>query len=185
MYQSQAPTVPLVTVHNSNEENLNKAGLAVPSLGITWRDTAYAGFENISLIGTKDMVDPRKGTPVFSQDAYTQTFPKLVWERSVKPEGEKEVSREVEAATKESGFTDEGQKLTHSLQAYPTRMNFIHSLLTSNVGAHLFLKSKGIKVDPVMTKPGDFSKIVTDSDFIKVAEEIYKTDPTLAEYKNI
>ncbi len=36
-----------------------------------------------------------------------------------------------------------------------------------------------------MTKPGNFSKIVTDSDFIKVAEEIYKTDPTLAESKNI
>lgn len=187
-YQTQSEA-PLVTVHNLSEENLNKAmdlgGLAVPSLGITKRDTAYADFGDISLIGTKDMVDPRKGTPVFSQDAYTQTFPEPVWEKSVKPEGAKEVSREFEAAAKESGFTDEGQKLTHSLQASPNRQNFIHSLLTSNVGAYLFLKSKGIKVDPVMTKPGNFSKIVTDSDFIKVAEEIYKTDPTLAESKNI
>lgn len=187
--QSKTPTDPLVTVHNLSEENLNKAmdlgGLAVPSLGITKRDTAYADFGDISLIGTKDMVDPRKGTPVFSQDAYTQTFPEPVWEKSVKPEGAKEVSKEFEAAAKESGFADEGQKLTHSLQANPNRKNFIHSLLTSNVGAYLFLKSKGIKVDPVMTKPGNFSKIVTDSDFIKVAEEIYKTDPTLAESKNI
>ncbi|WP_286313402.1 hypothetical protein [Turicimonas muris] len=189
LYQTQAPTEPLVTVHNLSEENLNKAmdlgGLAVPSLGITKRDTAYADFGDISLIGTKDMVDPRKGTPVFSQDAYTQTFPEPVWDKSVKPEGAKEVSREFEAAAKERGFTDEGQKLTHSLQANPNRKNFIHSLLTSNVGAYLFLKSKGIKLDPVMTKPGNFSKIVTDSDFIKVAEEIYKTDPTLAESKNI
>ncbi|WP_289639717.1 hypothetical protein [Turicimonas muris] len=189
LYQTQAPTEPLVTVHNLSEENLNKAmdlgGLAVPSLGITKRDTAYTDFGDISLIGTKDMVDPRKGTPVFSQDAYTQTFPEPVWEKSVKPEGAKEVSREFEAAAKESGFTDEGQKLTHSLQANPNRKNFIHSLLTSNVGAYLFLKSKGIKLDPVMTKPGNFSKIVTDSNFIKVAEEIYKTDPTLAESKNI
>lgn len=187
-YQTQNEA-PLVTVHNLSEENLNKAmdlgGLAVPSLGITKRDTAYADFGDISLIGTKDMVDPRKGTPVFSQDAYTQTFPEPVWEKSVKPEGAKEVSREFEAAAKESGFTDEGQKLTHSLQANPNRKNFIHSLLTSNVGAYLFLKSKGIKLDPVMTKPGNFSKIVTDSNFIKVAEEIYKTDPTLAESKNI
>lgn len=187
-YQTQNEA-PLVTVHNLSEENLNKAmdlgGLAVPSLGITKRDTAYADFGDISLIGTKDMVDPRKGTPVFSQDAYTQTFPEPVWDKSVKPEGAKEVSREFEAAAKESGFTDEGQKLTHSLQANPNRKNFIHSLLTSNVGAYLFLKSKGIKLDPVMTKPGNFSKIVTDSDFIKVAEEIYKTDPTLAESKNI
>lgn len=187
-YQTQSEA-PLVTVHNLSEENLNKAmdlgGLAVPSLGITKRDTAYADFGDISLIGTKDMVDPRKGTPVFSQDAYTQTFPEPVWEKSVKPEGAKEVSREFEAAAKESGFADEGQKLTHSLQANPNRKNFIHSLLTSNVGAYLFLKSKGIKVDPVMTKPANFSKIVTDSDFIKVAEEIYKTDPTLAESKNI
>lgn len=187
-YQTQNEA-PLVTVHNLSEENLNKAmdlgGLAVPSLGITKRDTAYADFGDISLIGTKDMVDPRKGTPVFSQDAYTQTFPAPVWEKSIKPEGAKEVSREFEAGAKESGFTEEGQKLTHSLQANPNRKNFIHSLLTSNVGAYLFLKSKGIKVDPVMTKPGNFSKIVTDSDFIKVAEEIYKADPTLAESKNI
>lgn len=187
-YQTQNEA-PLVTVHNLSEENLNKAmdlgGLAVPSLGITKRDTAYADFGDISLIGTKDMVDPRKGTPVFSQDAYTQTFPEPVWEKSVKPEGAKEVSREFEAAAKESGFTDEEQKLTYSLQASPNRQNFIHSLLTSNVGVYLFLKSKGIKVDPVMTKPGNFSKIVTDSDFIKVAEEIYKTDPTLAESRNI
>ena len=93
MYQTQAPTEPLVTVHNLSEENLNKAmdlgGLAVPSLGITKRDTAYADFGDISLIGTKDMVDPRKGTPVFSQDAYTQTFPEPVWDKSVKPEGAK------------------------------------------------------------------------------------------------
>lgn len=99
-YQTQSEA-PLVTVHNLSEENLNKAmdlgGLAVPSLGITKRDTAYADFGDISLIGTKDMADPRKGTPVFSQDAYTQTFPEPVWEKSVKPEGAKEVSREFEA----------------------------------------------------------------------------------------
>lgn len=137
---------------------MDLGGLAVPSLGITKRDTAYTDFGDISLIGTKDMVDPRKGTPVFSQDAYTQTFPEPVWDKSVKPEGAKEVSREFEAAAKESGFTDEGQKLTHSLQASPNRQNFIHSLLTSNVGAYLFLKSKGIKVDPVMTNPATFQR---------------------------
>lgn len=79
-YQS-APVDPLITVHNISEENLNKSldlgGFAVPSLGITKQRTPYEGFGEITLIGTRDMIDPEKGTPVFSQDAYSKTFPEV------------------------------------------------------------------------------------------------------------
>lgn len=80
-YYQSAPLDPLITVHNISEENLNKSldlgGFAVPSLGITKQRTPYTDFGEISLIGTKDMVDPEKGTPVFSQDAYSKMFPEV------------------------------------------------------------------------------------------------------------
>ena len=81
-YYQSAPLDPLITVHNISEENLNKSldlgGFAAPSLGITKQRTPYEGFGEITLIGTRDMIDPEKGTPVFSQDVYSKMFPDVV-----------------------------------------------------------------------------------------------------------
>lgn len=142
---------PLITVHNISEENLNKSldlgGFAVPSLGITKQRTPYTDFGEISLIGTRDMIDPSKGTPVFSQDAYTQTFPEPVWERSVNEAGAKRFNEQVEAAAKESGFEDDPRRFTYSLRNEPDKNGVIKQLLVSKLGAYMFLKDKGIKVD--------------------------------------
>lgn len=142
---------PLITVHNISEENLNKSldlgGFAAPSLGITKQRTPYSDFGEISLIGTRDMVDPSTGTPVFSQDAYTQTFPEPVWERSVNEAGAKRFNEQVEAAAKESGFEDDPRRFTYSLQNEPDKNGVIKQLLVSKLGAYMFLKDKGIKVD--------------------------------------
>lgn len=81
-YYQSASLDPLITVHNISEENLNKSldlgGFAAPSLGITKQRTPYEGFGEITLIGTRDMIDPEKGTPVFSQDVYSKMFPDVV-----------------------------------------------------------------------------------------------------------
>lgn len=73
----------LVTVHNITGENLQRVnslgGLAMPSLGITKASNVYSGFGEIGLIGTKDMVDPGRGVPVYGADAWTATFPPLTW----------------------------------------------------------------------------------------------------------
>lgn len=148
-YQS-APADPLITVHNISEENLKKSldlgGFAVPSLGITKQRTPYTDFGEISLIGTRDMIDPRKGTPVFSQDAYTQTFPEPVWERSVNEAGAKRFNEQVEAEAKESGFTDDPRRFIYNLKQVPDKDGVVRQLLKSNLGAYMFLKDKGIKV---------------------------------------
>lgn len=142
---------PLITVHNISEENLNKSldlgGFPAPSLGITKQRTPYTDFGEISLIGTRDMIDPSNGTPVFSQDAYTQTFPEPVWERSVNEIGAKRFNEQVEAAAKESGFEDDPRRFTYSLQNQPDKNGVIKQLLVSKLGAYMFLKDKGIKVD--------------------------------------
>ena len=142
---------PLITVHNISEENLNKSldlgGFPAPSLGITKQRTPYTDFGEISLIGTRDMIDPSNGTPVFSQDAYTQTFPEPVWERSVNEIGAKRFNEQVEAAAKESGFEDDPRRFTYSLRSEPDKNGVIKQLLVSKLGAYMFLKDKGIKVD--------------------------------------
>lgn len=142
---------PLITVHNISEENLNKSldlgGFPAPSLGITKQRTPYTDFGEISLIGTRDMIDPSNGTPVFSQDAYTQTFPEPVWERSVNEAGAKRFNEQVEAAAKDSGFEDDPRRFTYSLRSEPDKNGVIKQLLVSKLGAYMFLKDKGIKVD--------------------------------------
>lgn len=151
LYQSATSSDRLVTVHNISEDNLNKAldlgGFAAPSLGITKQTTPYTDFGDISLIGTKDMVDPKTGTPVFSQDAYTQTFPEPVWDRSVNEAGAKRFNEQVEAAAKESGFTDEPRRFIYNLQSAPNKDGVVKNLLISKIGAYMFLKEKGIEVD--------------------------------------
>ena len=82
-YQSAA-TDPLVSVHKISEESLLKAaalgGLPVPSIGITKAESPFHGFGGISLIGTRDMVNPSE-VPVYSRDAYTTRFPATVWDK--------------------------------------------------------------------------------------------------------
>lgn len=71
----------LVAYHNISADGLSKAlklgGLPVPSIAITNKDVEYNNFGDISLVIPKEVVDP-KTTPVFSRDAWTQTFPHIL-----------------------------------------------------------------------------------------------------------
>ena len=68
----------LVAYHNMSADSLSKAlklgGLPVPSVAITKKDIEYNNFGDISLVIPKEVIDP-KVTPIFSRDAWTQTFP--------------------------------------------------------------------------------------------------------------
>lgn len=68
----------LVAYHNMSADSLSKAlklgGLPVPSVAITNKDVEYNNFGDISLVIPKEVIDP-KVTPIFSRDAWTQTFP--------------------------------------------------------------------------------------------------------------
>jgi hypothetical protein len=71
----------LVAMHNIDLGNLAAAiklgGLPVPSIAVTKKQTSYTGFGDATLIMKKDTVDPSK-TPVFSRDAWTGVFPKVI-----------------------------------------------------------------------------------------------------------
>lgn len=80
-YYQTAADKDLVAMHNIDLGNLAAAiklgGLPVPSIAVTKKQTAYTEFGDATLIMKKDTVDPSK-TPVFSRDAWTGVFPKVI-----------------------------------------------------------------------------------------------------------
>lgn len=158
---------PLITVHNISEENLNKSldlgGFPAPSLGITKQRTPYTDFGEISLIGTRDMVDPSRGTPVFSQDAYTARFPQPDWSKSLNTEKAKPLVKEIMEAKKE--VNENGPSGYYYLQYEGDRDKAIKDLLTHASGMYLFIKHKGIPFTPIKQqakKPSFVAGIVSD-----------------------
>lgn len=85
-YYQTAADKDLVVYHNVSTGKLREAiklgGLPMPSLAITKKDIPFGDFGEITLIGDKDMIDPRKSrsNEVFSRDAYTVRKPVVNYE---------------------------------------------------------------------------------------------------------
>lgn len=85
-YYQTAADKDLVVYHNVSTGKLREAiklgGLPMPSLAITKRNIPFGDFGEITLIGDKDMIDPRKSrrNEVFSRDAYTVRKPVVNYE---------------------------------------------------------------------------------------------------------
>lgn len=85
-YYQTAADKDLVVYHNVSTGKLREAiklgGLPMPSLAITKRNIPFGDFGEITLIGNKDMIDPRKSraNEVFSRDAYTVRKPAVNYE---------------------------------------------------------------------------------------------------------
>ena len=146
---------PLVTLHNITENGLMKAarlgGLPAPSLAVSKVESPLQQFGEITLVGTKDLADPKKN-PVFSVDAYTARFPKLDWSKSYKKEEGRELRREIELAQEQVGKDAGDTTVTYYLYYSPNRDEAIEKLSRSAAGAAMFLNHKGVKFNPVMRK---------------------------------
>lgn len=85
-YYQTAADKDLVVYHNVSAGKLREAiklgGLPMPSLAITKRDIPFGDFGEITLIGDKSMIGPRKSrsNEVFSRDAYTVRKPVVNYE---------------------------------------------------------------------------------------------------------
>lgn len=84
LYQAQKKREPnLIIQHSITAEKLKHAmslgGLPVPSLAITRENQGITGFGDITLIGHKDMADPRgyAKTNVFGADVYSPRYPTI------------------------------------------------------------------------------------------------------------
>lgn len=94
----------LVAMHNLSAENVLHAdkigGLAVPSLSIAKQKHPLTGFGEISLVASKDMIDPKRGTnKVFNADVYSPRYPTVHYDLDQKALGE----RQKEGVFKQAG----------------------------------------------------------------------------------
>ena len=89
-YYQTAADKDLFAYHNVSTGKLREAiklgGLPMPSLAITKRDIPFGEFGEITMIGDKDMINPRKSrsNEVFSRDAYTVRKPVVNYEEPAK-----------------------------------------------------------------------------------------------------
>jgi len=97
--QQQQAKEDLIVTHSLTADNLRHAahmgGLAVPSLAVTQKDQALTKFGEITLIGTRDLVDPRRGTRVFGADIYSPRYPTI--HRRVNTTALNDLNRQLEA----------------------------------------------------------------------------------------
>jgi len=84
LYQSEKKRE-LIIQHNMSAENLmhsdRMGGIAAPSLAITKAENSLTGFGEITLIGPKEMADPkwREKPRVFGADIYSPRYPEIVY----------------------------------------------------------------------------------------------------------
>lgn len=80
----------LIAVHNLSEEKLLKSlklgGFPMPSIAITKHDMQHEGYGDISLIFSRDTIDPgrTRDNKVYGGDAWTPKYPRIEYEANYK-----------------------------------------------------------------------------------------------------
>jgi hypothetical protein len=140
----------LVAIHNLSTENLMAAhalgGLPVPSIGVTKAATPFSGFGEISLIGTRDMVDPAD-TPVFSFDAYSVRFPKVLWPKVPTKKAQALIDAMRPHFKK---VRDSYDTIWDEMVNRPDRDKAIHDFIRSDGAKVMYLEEQGKTFEPVM-----------------------------------
>lgn len=74
----------LLIQHNLTAENLlfadRMGGLAVPSVAITKADAPMQNFGEITLLGDRNMADPKRGIKAYGADIYSPRYPEVSYE---------------------------------------------------------------------------------------------------------
>ncbi|NYT44606.1 hypothetical protein H0A64_07170 [Alcaligenaceae bacterium] len=154
LHQSGQPQ--LMAVHNISADNLlfadEMGGLAVPSVGVVTEDAgSVEGFGEITLIGTRPLVDPAQER-VFSSDAYTARFPKPEYGK-VKTKQADQITESIRAIAKE--FDD--RSIVYESFDYmvntPNAAKVLEMWMGSAASRAKFLREQGIDAQPVMSGP--------------------------------
>lgn len=144
-FQSDLDEQPdLVAAHNLTAANLLHAdkmgGIAAPSLAIAKASDGHEGYGEITLIGSKDLVDPQKGANVYAGDIYSARYPTVHY--NIKYESLRKLDKQFAAIAKEMGVTLRDTLDDDALEREGPRA------LENSVGALLaYAKEKGVKVD--------------------------------------
>jgi hypothetical protein len=146
---ARAPGDNLMAIHNLSEENIRftakMGGLASPSVGVV-TDTKgmVEGFGEITLIGSKDLVDPSV-EPVFSSDAYTVRYPSPEWRAPSRADADALYDIAVQAeAIIDGGVPQQTDGLT---TRNPNGGRLVSLWLNSDPIRALYLQQQGQQVD--------------------------------------
>lgn len=150
--QKAAEQRDLIITHNLTAANLLHArkmgGIAVPSLAITKKYSPLTNFGEITLIGDKNLADPKgyAGTKVFGADIYSPRYPNV--ERDIDRKAMDALQKRLRPMAEKVG--DDGLLGTQELQrdGQQTLERSLPMLAT-------FLKERGIEPQIVMRKGMD------------------------------
>ena len=191
-YAQKQDTRNLVAYHNMSADSLSKAlklgGLPVPSVAITNKDVEYNNFGDISLVIPKEVIDP-KTTPIFSRDAWTQTFPYIY--KAWREENASALYDEMLPVLKELN-AEEGQfeALKNPMVMGvddSTSINFVERIFNKEETKYYFLSTIGKAPKIKYAKRKDGSTYI---DSIKLREDVEKklnakaTAKAFEEWKN-
>lgn len=175
-YAQKKETRNLVAYHNISADGLSKAlklgGLPVPSIAITNKDVEYNNFGDISLVIPKEVVDP-KATPIFSRDAWTQTFPHIL--KAWREENASELYDKMLPILKELKAEDGQLKALKDARVMDiddsTSIDFVERIFNKDEVKYYFLSTLG-KAPKI--KYGTHKNGSTYIDSIKLREDIDK-----------
>ena len=191
-YAQKQDTRNLVAYHNMSADSLSKAlklgGLPVPSVAITKKDIEYNNFGDISLVIPKEVIDP-KTTPIFSRDAWTQTFPYIY--KAWREENASALYNEMLPVLKElNAENGQFEALKNPMVMGvddSTSINFVERILNKEETKYYFLSTIGKEPKIKYAKRKDGSTYI---DSIKLREDVEKklnakaTAKAFEEWKN-
>lgn len=138
----------LVIQHNLTAENLLHAakmgGIPVPSLAITKKDHPLEGFGEITLLGSKELADPKgyAGTKVFGADIYSPRYPSVEYQFT--PAMQKRVEAQLKDGIEATGgYIDWSEVASRGPEELARSAPFMWD----------FLKNRGIEPQVVYTQP--------------------------------
>lgn len=166
----------LVAYHNMSADSLSKAlklgGLPVPSVAITNKDIEYNNFGDISLVIPKEVIDP-KTTPVFSRDAWTQTFPYIY--KAWREENASALYDEMLPALEQLGMADGQLKALKDARVMgiddSTSSDFVEKMFNKDETKYYFLTTLGKEPKIKYAKRKDGSTYI---DTQKLHEDVEK-----------
>jgi hypothetical protein len=166
IFEQAAAGPRLMAVHNLSADNLQFAermgGLAVPSIGVITQEAGgVEGFGEITLLGTREMVEPRT-TPVFEADAYSARFPRPEWPK-VRVAKADAIVKQIRDAAKQYGDTTIVDKTFDGMVNQPDAERVADEWLRSHAIQALFLRTKGIEVQPVMREAKSLTTLSWDA----------------------
>lgn len=169
-YQTETESDPkdYVAYHNISEDNLLKSaelgGLPMPSIAVTKKGIPFNQFGGITLIGAKDIVDPKKGTDVWSRDAYTMIFPNVKAQYS--ESGIKEFEKKNKAAFEAVGRQDSLKNVLNNINNLPPKnLNVMLSMSVQSAAMkyRYITEVLGKKVEIPKKENSEIDQIALDS----------------------